>query len=940
MPIKTVENLASEKILSKQSRFINSDGSDFVLVAKRKVPFGSWICHQAVEIHLDPKTGFISPKGYFKETPRALSSEAELDYQKILSKLSASGFKSVENSSVPSDICEANWDFDSNIPKRLSNFCKNAFAELNKESQANPASSWYSGDLPDPKSLVGYVGSSSLDASQIQGSFNGVNDAIQLVNQFDSSLLRSVAFIFNTAGGAYGVYVPWLDEQIKNEEVKAVLKSRGFDIEDSNREFFTAYSKNPNIGENEIAKEISNIKSQVHMQGGNTFGINMSKILSAAASDARESGLTDPKDIYDITVLHLGATMVHEAVHAKGSTSEGPSEQAEANFTQWALSIINENRFKRQQAKDGAENFSPLVSNPSSRRSWYDSELSKRIERKAQYGAQFSLSNPTDGIAPWAGILWGADFGSIEEKLYARRRGTLSGSLEKRLRQQSWGVSKINPSEITEMLLEKDHDEFSAYKSIEDLLEDRRPKPLAIMVDKVANSKTLIKMADESYNSTFGWMNNLDLPMAERIITEEHTDDFLNFDWKAMRRQPRYNPEYDRFGVYYRWNEPRMNSPELFDRMIADRPGSTSAALRFASEYTNDSETKEVVDVLFSTLELTMSGDIGGTRFLCGNRILEVIDRFFKDKKGVLVYAFSPLGEYQGEEIIPVWVVRESIPEKAVIVAEGYISGKTDEPKAGDIFEHITGLSKQRKKVIDSVLLEATKLASQIGLEDLFIVGAFPRAFISEESWANVFDLDFVSSSPQDCIKLGSLLAKRMGVEKTELIRQTSTITWYYKGLKCDFRGNYTPQGTLELMKEVGIQASPVNLEVYSKDFTINMFGYKISNGIVYDISGQSAKDVQTGVIRTYFNPEKVVKMSPIVILRAIKYACRYNFEIEKELKSAMMNNSSLLLIKCEKSRLSLALREIIREGAKKADRMISEYGLQGLCQIEEMFED
>lgn len=939
MPIKTIEILASDKVISKQSRFINDSGSELVLAVKRKFPFGSWICHQAIEIHLDSKTGFPLPNGYLRKTPRALSSEAELDYQNILSKLSSVGYKQVGSSILPEKICEANWDILSNLPRRLSNFCKNAFLDgetFQKTAQSNPASAWYSGNLPDPKGLTGYVGSSSVDASQLQGSFNGVHDAIQLVNKFDSSLLQNVAFIFNTSGGAYGVYVPWLDEQIKNAEIKNLLKTKGFEIDDSSNDFFTAYSKDKKVGEDAIRNEIANVQSQVHMQGGNTFGINMSKILSAASSDAKDSNLTDPKDIYDITVLHLGATMVHEAIHAKGSTSEGPSEQGEANFTQWALSIINENRFKRAESK--GEEIAPLVSNPGSRRAWYNTEISRKIERKAQYGAQFSLANPTDGIAPWAGILWDQGGGAIEEMLYHRRQGPQKGSLEKRLRQQSLEFPNVNPSEITEMLLERDHDEFSSYKSIEDLLEERRPKPLAIMVDKIADSKKTIKTADESYNSTFGWMNNLDLPMSERIITEEQSDEFLNFDWKAIRKQPRYNPEYDRYGVYYRWNEPRMNSPELFDRMVAERPGSASPALRFAG--TEDSEIREIVDVLFSTLELTMSGEIGGTRFLCGEKFISLIDKFFKDKKGISIYSFPVIGEYQGENIFPVWVTRESIPEKAVIVAEGYISGKTDEPKASDIFEHITGLSKQRKKIIDSVLFEATELAAKMGMDDLFIVGAFPRAFISEESWANVFDLDFVSSSPQECLKLGSLLAKKMGADGVEMARQTSTITWYYKGLKCDFKGKYIPQVTADLMKSSGIELSPVKLDVYSRSFTINMFAYKVSDGTVYDVSGQSARDMQKGVIRTYFNPEDVVKGTPIIILRAIKYACRYHFEIEKELKKAMLNNVSLLIRECDKSRLSLALREIIREGAKKAGEMITEYGLDGLYEIEETFKD
>jgi len=942
MPIKTIENLSSERIITKQTRFVDKTGTELVIVAKRKMPFGNWICHQSIESHIDSKTGYLLKDKGSRTIPRALASEAEIDYQGILKRLSNNGFVETSTSAKPDRISEDNWEISSNLPRHLSVFCKNSFAELEekgigvKTSQSNPASSWYSGDLPDPKSLTGYVGSSSVDASQLSG-FNGVQDAIQLVNQFDSSLLRDVAFIFNTSGGAYGVYVPWLDEQIKNEEVKSYLKSKGFEIDDTNPNFFTTKSNSQNVSEEEIKREINNVQSQVHMQGGNTFGINMSKIMAAAQANANEAGMTSPEDLYDIAVLHLGGTMVHEAVHAKGSTSEGPSEQAEMAFTQWALEIINKKRFQKAQS-EGNPDYAPLVSDPNNRRSWYDKEISKKIEKTAQYGAQFSLQNPTDGIAPWAGILWDSGTGALEDMLNRRRQGpqTGSGSLEKRLRNQDRFLPDLNPSEITEMLLERDHDEFSSYNSIEGLLEERRPKPLAIMLGSSKNG--LKKQANDNYNSSFGWMNNLDLPMSERMIQDEESDDFLNFDWKAIRKQPRYNPQYDALGMYYKWNEPRMNSPELFDRMVAERP-SSSPALRFASDKNSDEELSEIVDVFFRTLELTSAGEIAGTRFLCGWNFLPIMDKFFSGKD-VSIYLLPSLGEYKGEKIYPVWVTRKSIPERAVSVAEAYASGQTDEPKASDIFENITGLSRQRKKIIDEVLAVATELAAKMGMDDLFLLGAFPRAFVSKESWANVFDLDFSSSSPRECVKFGSLLAQKVGGEDLKILRSSSTLTWMYKGLKCDFRGKWVPKGTVELMTEVGIPMAPVNIDVYSRDFTINMFAYKISDGNVYDVSGQSAKDMQRGVIRTYFNPKEVLKRSPITILRAIKYSCRFRFKIAEDLKEAMLENINNLIKECDQGRLSLALREIIREGAQKADEMLSEYGLQGLYEIEKSFEE
>ena len=55
-----------------------------------------------------------------------------------------------------------------------------------------------------------------------------------------------------------------------------------------------------------------------------------------------------------MALLHLGGTIVHEAIHAKGNSDEGPSEAAEDQFINWALPIVNEEyrKFLESQNKD------------------------------------------------------------------------------------------------------------------------------------------------------------------------------------------------------------------------------------------------------------------------------------------------------------------------------------------------------------------------------------------------------------------------------------------------------------------------------------------------------------------------------------------------------------------------------------------------------------
>ena len=264
--------------------------------------------------------------------------------------------KALEALEMGGDNNDISWDPTGDMIKKPAE----------KTAQTNP---WYSGNIPDPASLKQYVGSGAVDASQIASVFNGSSEAMSLVNQFDSSLLKNVAFIFNTSGGAYGVYVPALDAKIKDEEAQSMMTSQGYKIEKNPNGGFRAYPKSPDVPTDKVKADMDQVYSSLKMQGGNTFGINMQKVMQASQQDCNDSNLTDPDDVRMLTIMHLGGTMVHEAVHAKGSTSEGPSEQAEMKFMGWALNKLNEQRKQKWEQKNPGQPYRPLIIDTSKMRS-------------------------------------------------------------------------------------------------------------------------------------------------------------------------------------------------------------------------------------------------------------------------------------------------------------------------------------------------------------------------------------------------------------------------------------------------------------------------------------------------------------------------------------------------------------------------------------------
>lgn len=825
------------------------------------------------------------------------------------------------------DFIEEDIDIEIDIEKDNDFLAAQKYG-LEKQSDYG---SWYSQSLPEPEAWQNYIGTSAVDVSQIASTVGGnaVNKAVEMVNDFQPDLLRNIAVIFDFSNmGAYGVYVPELDAAIKNEKIKSMLERDGLNVEDVSENQFTAYS--PDVDPEEVQSRINAYQNEIRGSGGSIFGINMYRTYQSALDDMQKGNL-EQNDMEDLLTLHIGATMVHEAVHAGGATSEGPSEQSEMQFMDWAVDRINQGRQKDQE---------PLLQvTPRSAVStgWYREAISK----KAQYGAQFSIQQRdlfpgglSGSFPPWAALFWDLEATHIESMLGVHRQNdNKPNTIEKRLRLRDANriPDGIKKDEHLEDALEKDRNEYEAYKHTEELIEERRTTPLAFTVREASNKDSMVKVA-----TFFGWMNNLDLPMRERVDEYDEGTGWLAFDWDYIRKQFRYNPEYDDKGFGFRWLEPRY-LPELWDRMIAKRPSSfINPAQRFGESNSEDVQiAQKDMMLLVGTLEyaanLIKQKRIHGTRFLLSHDLVDDVIHYCGAFDELRAQPMIPVGT----KLIPVWLVNMSIPEDQVMNAERYVNGQDE---FEDIFDYLCGYSSIKKEVIETIIDKAKDLCVQYGIDDLFLVGGFPRALVMNESWKNIRDLDFSSAWPDQCLKLGELLAEKLGAENVKLYHRTLTLSWEWMGVKCDFRGKihgYGHEHTRRLLRENGIKTTPLNLDIYSRDLTINMLVYNISDGKVYDVTKESVEDIEMEVVRTIFTPAEVVQLSPLTILRAIKYALRYDFDIELHLSEAMKEHVGLLFNgKYCDERLRAGLDDILKESKVDGKQMIEYYGLEKLYEL------
>lgn len=100
--------------------------------------------------------------------------------------------------------------------------------------------------------------------------------------------------------------------------------------------------------------------------------------------------------------------------------------------------------------------------------------------------------------------------------------------------------------------------------------------------------------------------------------------------------------------------------------------------------------------------------------------------------------------------------------------------------------------------------------------------------------------------------------------------------------------------------------------DCWRRDFTINALYCDITKGEIIDLTGMGLQDIRNHVIRTTNNPDAVFNEDPLRILRCIRFASRYSWEIEPVTYEGMV---------CNVSRLEIITKERIRE---ELDKMLT----------------
>jgi tRNA nucleotidyltransferase/poly(A) polymerase len=172
-----------------------------------------------------------------------------------------------------------------------------------------------------------------------------------------------------------------------------------------------------------------------------------------------------------------------------------------------------------------------------------------------------------------------------------------------------------------------------------------------------------------------------------------------------------------------------------------------------------------------------------------------------------------------------------------------------------------------------------------------FIAGGFVR---DQVMGITTSDLDITVELPQGGIRLAEFLFSLGLASKPVIYHEFGTALALMGNQRIEFvmtRNESYRKGSRKPVTGSGT----IFEDICRRDFTINSLIMDIMTGEILDLSGQGLADIKQGIIRTTSESDLIFKDDPLRILRAVRFANRFQFVIEEKTGKEMIKDRSEL---------------------------------------------
>lgn len=241
---------------------------------------------------------------------------------------------------------------------------------------------------------------------------------------------------------------------------------------------------------------------------------------------------------------------------------------------------------------------------------------------------------------------------------------------------------------------------------------------------------------------------------------------------------------------------------------------------------------------------------------------------------------------------------------------------------------------------VDEILSGVEKVADSLNLSQPFMVGGVPRDRLlgKRGKKSEIKDVD-ITTGNEDSAKLAEAVSK-MFPDSNYRTYDDGHSSIDVEGLHIDFSSNFQAPGIEGELRKIGVsEVDDMKKEIYSRDFTINTLLESLDFTSIYDITGEGIGDLHAGLIKCPIDPAITIGVDPRRILRAIKFAIKYDFKIDDDLKSAMRTNRNKIQNLPQKF-VQDKMNEIVLMDTDKGIEMLIEYKLLPLVPLTKTISD
>jgi poly(A) polymerase len=169
-------------------------------------------------------------------------------------------------------------------------------------------------------------------------------------------------------------------------------------------------------------------------------------------------------------------------------------------------------------------------------------------------------------------------------------------------------------------------------------------------------------------------------------------------------------------------------------------------------------------------------------------------------------------------------------------------------------------------------------------------------------------DIDIVVTLPNGGIEFAEWITKKIGAYRkgsNPIIYPTfGTAKFNFRGI--NYHGTDLSNIDIEAVMTRGekyergsrkpeVVYADLNADAERRDLTVNALYKNLTTGEILDPTGRGIDDIKKGIIRTPLDPDTTFEDDPLRMLRAVRFATKYDWKMSKTLVESMKRNADKL---------------------------------------------